>query len=198
MTIVVAGQRPRIWATMRATSSVDEQPLDGSSVVVELVVAVLADLARVLHAIERRLVGEAPAGLVEHGCECGIVAQRVVVDQVLVAERQAEYALAQQVGQGMPDRIGEAHIGEATGETPADPDRPIRRRQQHDAAIRGDRAAVESVHKPAPAGTSQIEFSLATLCRHRGSPPAQMKSFSQNNFLCVGAPMRITPVRSSG
>ena len=83
---------------------IDEQPLDRTAIVVELVVTILADLASVLHPIERRLASERAARLVEHGGECRIVPQRVVVDQVLMAERDAEDALAQQVGYRMTDQ----------------------------------------------------------------------------------------------
>lgn len=56
------------------------RPLDRATVVVELVVTILAVLASVLHAIERRLAGKRAARLVEHGGERRIVSQRVVVD----------------------------------------------------------------------------------------------------------------------
>ena len=46
---------------------IDEEPLDRAAVVVELVVTILADLAGVLHATERRLAGKRAARLVEHG-----------------------------------------------------------------------------------------------------------------------------------
>ena len=36
-----------------------------------------------------------------------------MVDQVFVAERKPEDALAQQIGHGMADRIGNAQIGDA-------------------------------------------------------------------------------------
>ena len=56
-----------------------------------------------LQPVERRLTGECPTWLVDDGGERRIEAQRVVVDQVLVAEREAENALAQQVRQGVLD-----------------------------------------------------------------------------------------------
>ena len=83
---------------MSLHEDVDEQTLDGARVVVELVVPVKADLACMLQPVQRRLAGEHAARLVEHGGERGIKAQRVVVDQVLIAEPEAEDALAQQIG----------------------------------------------------------------------------------------------------
>ncbi len=72
---------------------------------IELVVTVLADLAGVLQPVERRLAGERAARLVDDGGERRIEAQRVVVDEVLVAEREAEDALAQEVRQRVLDGL---------------------------------------------------------------------------------------------
>ena len=57
---------------------IDNQPLDCLRVMVELVVPVTADLARMLEPIERRLAGEPVTGLVEHGGERFGVASRSV------------------------------------------------------------------------------------------------------------------------
>ena len=38
----------------------------------------------------------------------------------------------------------------------------------------------------------------ATLCRHRGTPPLQQKSFSQKNFRRFGTPMHLLSVRYAG
>ena len=119
-------------------------------------------------------------------------AQRVVVDQVLVAERDPEDALAQQIGHRVRDGVGDAKIAEARGQPLDEPDRPVGRPEQDRAAIRGDRAAVEGAHKFAPAGASEIQLILATLCRHRRAPPRQLKSLRHNNFHRVGAPMLLT------
>ena len=86
---------------MGVEKDVDKQPLDRRAVVIELVVPVLADLVGMLQPVQRRLAGEPATGLVEHGRERRIVAQLIVIDQVLVAEREAEDALAQQVGNGV-------------------------------------------------------------------------------------------------
>ena len=55
----------------------------------------LADLAGVLQPVQRRFAGERGARLVDDGGERRIEAQRVVVDEIFVAEREAEDALAQ-------------------------------------------------------------------------------------------------------
>src|SRR5712675_1775148 len=73
---------------------VDKQPLDRRAVMIELVVPVLADLVGMLQPVQRRLPGETATRFVEHGSERWIVPQLIVIDQVLVAEREAEDALA--------------------------------------------------------------------------------------------------------
>ena len=91
-------------------------------------------------------------------------------------------ALAQQIGERMLNGRREAQVGETTAEPPAQPDARVGGSQQHDAAVRRDGAAVERAHKFAPARPSKVQLALATLCRHRGTPPAQTKSLSQKHF----------------
>ena len=100
---------------MGIEKEIDEQLLDGLAIVVELVMPVLADLAGVLSPVQRRLAGKVCARFVEHSRQRRIEAQRVVIDQVLVAERNAEDALAEQIGQRMPDGKPKPKIGEASG-----------------------------------------------------------------------------------
>jgi hypothetical protein len=64
------------------------------------VVAVEADLAGVLERVQRRVSGKRVAWLVDYGCELRIMAERVVIAQLLVAEREAIVPLAQQTGDG--------------------------------------------------------------------------------------------------
>ena len=150
-----------------------KQPLDRRAVVIELVVPVLADLVGMLQPVQRRLPGQPAAGLVEHGRERRIVAQLIVIDQVLVAEREAEDALAQQIGDGVGDAVGEPQIAEALGQPIGQPDRAVGGTEQQRTAVRRDGAAIESTHKFAPAAASEVELFLDTLCRHRGASPLQ-------------------------
>src|ERR1700704_3562489 len=80
---------------MGVEKDIDKQPLDRRAVVVELVVPVLADLVGMLQPVQRRLPRKPATGLVEHGRERRIVAQLIVIDQVLVAKREPKDALAQ-------------------------------------------------------------------------------------------------------
>jgi hypothetical protein len=111
-----------------------------------------------------------------------VVAQLVVVNQVLIAERDAEHPLRHHGRDAVLDlRLGTA-IGKA-GRKPRDQaNRPVGRTQQQRPRVRGDLAAVERRdHPPAldPFITEQI---AVTLCRHRGAPPHQPNCLSQKSY----------------
>ena len=120
---------------MGVKKDVDKQPLDRRAVMIELVVPVLADLVGMLQPVQRRLPGEPATGLVEHGSERRIVAQLIVIDQVLVAEREPEDALAQQVGNGVGDAVGQPQIAEAFGQPIGQPDRAVGGAKQQRTAV---------------------------------------------------------------
>ena len=110
---------------MGVEKDVDKQPLDRRAVMIELVVPVLADLVGMLQPVQRRLPGETATGLVEHGSERRIVAQLIVIDQILVAESEPEDALAQEIGDGVRNAVGEPQIAEAFGQLISQPDRAV-------------------------------------------------------------------------
>ena len=62
----------------------------------------------------------------------------------------------------MPDGLRNAVIGEAGCQPLGQSEPPVRTREQRNTAVRRDRAAVESAHKLAPAGPSQIKLGLNT------------------------------------
>ena len=148
----------------------------------------LTFLRRVLQARQRRLAGQrcaflSPRGqLAHHRADHGIVPQVVVIDEVLVAKRDAEYALADHRARGVLDQTLVAPIAEAGGKTADDADRGVRLGQQQHAGVRGERAAAEISHNCAVLDPSEIERIPSTVCRHRGASFPQLKSFSQNNF----------------
>src|SRR5450755_3500294 len=166
---------------MGVEKDIDKQPLDRRAVVIELVVPVLADLVGMLQPVQRRLPRKSATGLVEHGSECWIVAQLIVIDQVLVAQREGEDALAQQVGDGVGNAVSEPQIAETLGQPIGQPDRAVGGAKQQNTTVRRDGAAIESTHKFAPATASEVQLFLATLCRHRGASPLQSKSLQHNN-----------------
>ena len=123
---IIGGVEVDLDADRRLAKGIHEhfgkQPLDRRAVVVELVMPVLADLVGMFQPVQRRLPGQPTAGLVEHCRQRRIVAQLIVIDQVLVAEREPEDALAQQVGNGVGDAIGQPQIAEAFGQPIGQPE----------------------------------------------------------------------------
>ena len=132
-----------------------------------------------------------------------VVAQGVVVDQVLVTQRQGEHALADQGGQAVLDLIRRAVIDETGREPPDQADRPIGGAQEQRAGVGGDRPAIESGHHGTALDACKVEPIRATVCRHRGTPLLGPKALLQKNFLLIPSPdaptsgekSRLGPVR---
>jgi hypothetical protein len=117
-----------------------------------------------------------------------------VVDQVLVAERDAEDALRHHRRDAVLDlRLGTA-VDKTSGKPPDQTDRPIGRPEQHGTGIRRHLAAVEGGHHPAALDHFIPEQVAATLRRHRGAPLQRVKALSQKNFPTFRAPMHLPPV----
>jgi hypothetical protein len=127
-----------------------------------------------------------------------VVAQSVVIDQVLVAQGQREHPLADQGRHAVLDLLGGAMVDEAAGEPTQQPDRPIGGAQKERPGIRGDRSAVEPGHHPTAFDACKLEPIRATFCRHRGTPLLAPKALLQKNFRSFGAPMHLLPVRNPG
>ena len=98
----------------------------------------------------------------------GIVAQPVVVVDVLVTKGDAENALAQHDGKGMFDEILVAVIGETSGQLLAEPVCPVDFPEQQGTTLAGKVAAAEIGLDPASAETLKCERLLFTLCRVLG------------------------------
>ena len=116
---------------MCVEEQVDEQPLDQGPVVTDLVVARGRARWRVLETIEGRLAGQrraagsAGAELAGDGGQHRVVAQGVVVDQILVAQGQREHTLPDQGLQRVLDLLGRALVDKAGREPPDQADRPV-------------------------------------------------------------------------
>lgn len=133
---------------MRLEEEVDEERLDRRRIVGDLVVARRRG-ARALEPVQGRLAGYRRAAETtarelagEHRHD-RIVAQRIVIVQVLVAERQPEDPLHDQRLDLVLDRRAQAPIGEAGGQASDEIDRPIGSAEQQRAGIGGDHTAVE-------------------------------------------------------
>jgi hypothetical protein len=127
-----------------------------------------------------------------------VVAQPIVVDQVLVAERNAEQPLCHH----RRDRVLDLRLGAVVDETRREPphqmDRPIGRAKQQPASIRRALPAVERSHHLTAIDRFIPEQVAATLCRHRGTPLRQLKSLWQKSYARFRAPMHLLAVRNAG
>ena len=127
-----------------------------------------------------------------------VMAQLVMVVQVLVAECQTEHALADERAHLMLDQMRRTAILEA-GRKPLDQaDRSIRGTQQQPAGIRCDRSPIKRSDNRTPLDACKSKLIRVTLRRHRGPPQKLIKWFSQNNFLRFFAPMHLPYVRYPG
>ena len=188
---------------VRLEEESDEQALDRRRVMADPVVAA-RNQGRVLEPVERALAGERRAILALGGELAGqrrehrVVPQLVVIDQVLVAERDPEHPLRHHRCDRMLDLGLVPTVVEAGREPGHQANRPISRAEQQRPGIRRDRAAIESRHHLAAFDHFITEQVAATLCRHRGAPPIGSKSFRQNDFRQFRAPMHLLPVRNPG
>jgi hypothetical protein len=124
----------------------------------------LAGQGRAIRAAGRELAAE-------HG-QNRIVAELVVVDEVLIAERDAEHALADQGRKGVLDEVRGAGILEAGREALDQADGAICGAEQESPGIGGDRPTCERGHHRASLDRCKEEVFGITLCGHRGVPLA--------------------------
>ena len=106
----------------------------------------LAQVRRVLPARHGRLraevaaaVGQAPAGQLE----AGVGAKTIQVVGILIAAGDGQDAGPQDVGHAVRDEQRVARVRDQRREPIGDPEAALGGSQQHDAAVRGDAAAVE-------------------------------------------------------
>jgi hypothetical protein len=194
---------PLEWRAMRVEEEVDQQPLDRRRVMGDLAIAIRPD-GRALEPVERALAGEWRT-IRPSGCELAgqhrhhrIVAQLVMVDQVLIAERDPDHPLADQRGHRVLDPPPVAPIAETSREALDQVDCPIRGAKQQRPRIRGDRPTVERGHHRPTLNHSKRDLARATLCRHRGPPLQRVNSLSQKNYRPLRAPMHLHLVRNTG
>jgi hypothetical protein len=172
---------------VRLEEEVDEEALDGGTVVADPVVARGSD-RRMLEPVQRALAGQRRAVLAPgdelagKGRQHRVMAQLIVVDQVLVAERNAEHALRHHGLDTVLDQRLRAVVIEAGGEAAHQPDCPIGRAEQQPPSIRRDLPTVEGGHHLAALDHFISEQVAATLCRHRGAPPHQPNCLSQKSY----------------
>ena len=194
---------PRRGLVVGLQEEIDEQILDRPRIMADAVVA-MRPLGRMLQPVERALAGERrqarPFGLepAEHGAEHRVAAQLVMIDQILVAERDPEHPLADQRRHLMHHPLRRAAVREAGGEAIHKPDRPVRRPQEQRPGIRGDRPAAEIRHQLATIEPCKQHRFCATLRLHRACSCSRVKSLWQKYFPTIRRPMHLLLVRYPG
>ena len=98
------------------------------------------------------------------------MAQIVVVEHVLIAQCDAEDALADQRRHRVLDPLRRPAVGETASKAIDQLNRPVARPQQKGTGIRGDLTAIKRAHHRAPFDACKFVALRTTLRRHRDSP----------------------------
>ena len=160
---------------MGVEKDIDEHGLDQRRVIADFVIARGLCPAQ-LQPVECRLAGQRrairPLGfeLAAQHRHHRVVAQLVVVDQILVAQRNPNHPLPDQARYRVLDQLRRAVVPEAVGKPRDQPDRPVGGAEQQRPGIRGHPAAVEPGHHRAPFDACKAKQIRATLCLHRAPP----------------------------
>ena len=97
-----------------------------------------------------------------------------MIDQVLIAQRQSEDALADQRLDLVLDQLLAARVAEAGGKAIDETDRPIGRAEQQRPGVRSDASAVESRHHQTAFDRYKSKQIRDTVRLHRGAPRIQL------------------------
>jgi hypothetical protein len=116
------------------------------------------------------------------------VPELVVIDEVLVAKREDNDALADQRWDRVLDQVLGAPITEACGKPIDQPDRLVCLPEQQRTGIRRDPAATEISHNRAALDGSKLERIRHILCRHRAPPSLQLKSLIAKQLSLIRRP----------
>ncbi len=170
----------------------------------DLVIARGRGQGRVLEPVQGRFAGQrrtiGSSGLElsgEHGQDW-IMAQLVMVDQILVAKREGQDALAHKGWQGVLDVLGATGILEAGGHALDQADGAIGGPQEQGAGIGRDGPTIKGRDHAPPLDGCKSEQIWATVCVHRGAPLNQHKSLWQKHYRRFRTPMHLIPVRNPG
>ena len=190
---------------MRFQKEIDQQRVDLCSVAIDLVILRRMAPRRVLQTIERALASQRLAVGPQHRAQLArqhrqrwVLAELVVIIEVLIAQRQAEDALPDQCVDLMLDIARIAPIDEAGGKAADQSEALVDLSQQQRSCVRGDVAAIETSHNRTPLDRFKFEQFRRTLCLHRGAPWIVEKSLLHNDSLRFSAPVHLPRVRNSG
>ena len=160
---------------MRLQKQVNQKTLDGDRIGTNLVVSRRLQPAQ-LQPVECRFAGHwraifaARFELARQNRHHRIMAQLVMIVEVLVAERNPKHALRNQRLYCMLNIFLPARVPETGGKSSHHANRTIRRTQQQRPRIRTDHPAIEGRYDFATFNSSKSKQICATLCRHRGAP----------------------------
>ena len=187
---------------------IDQQRVDLRPVAVDLVILRRMPLGCVLQPVQRALAGQRRAvaaqlrlQLARQHREGRVLAQLVVVVEVLVAQRQAEDALPDQRLHFMLDVARVAPVAEARREPPHQRQALVHLSQQQRPGVRRDLAARKIRHHRPPFHLFKLEQLRRTLCWHRGAPMGLRKTVAAQQVsqsLCPDAPLLFEKSRLGG
>jgi hypothetical protein len=203
---VVEIEHDLAWRTLMCLEKKrDQQRIDLRSIAIDLVVLRAMPLRCVFKTIERALARQSfavraqyRAQLPRQRCKGGILAQLVVIIEVLIPQRQAEDPLPYQCLDLMFDVARIAPVAEASGEPTHQPEAAIHLAQQQAARVRRDVATVKAGHNRSSINRFKFEQLRGTLCLHRGSPLGLIKLCSQHHFLRFASSMHCLRLRNPG
>ena len=140
---------------MGVEKQVDKQSLDRRRVIADLVIARRLRPAQ-FQPVERRFAGQRRTirtscfKLAAQHRHDRVVPQLVVVDQILIAQRNPEHPLTHQARHFVYDQVSRTVIGEAAGKALDHSDLLIGGAEQHRPGLRGHRPTVERCHHRPP------------------------------------------------
>lgn len=187
---------------MGIEKQVDKQGFDRRRVIADLMIADRLQPAQ-FQPVERRLADQRRAirtlcfKLAAQHRHDRVMAQLVVIDQVLVAQRNARHSLTHQARHRVFDQIGRPVIGEAVGKALDQPNMPVGRAEQHRTGFRGHRSTIKRCRHSPPFNRCKAKQICATLCLYRASSAFEI-NHSCNTISQIQRPDAPTPLRNAG
>ena len=163
--------RPR----MRIEEDVHEQRFQARRIAIDLVILLGVALRRVLQPVERALAGHRRTAralgleLAGQNREHRIVTQFVMIVEVVIAQSQAEHALADQGLDRVLEQPRIPTIRETGGHPRDQAEAAIQSPQKQRSRIRCDGSAIEPGHHFLALDGFKIEQRRGTLCLYRGT-----------------------------
>src|SRR5262249_49932538 len=141
-----------------------------------------------------------PGGIVlaDEDGEQGVVAELVMVVEVLVAQAQAEDALLEEVRQGVLDLVGVAVVPEAAGQLVEEVEPGLEFAEEQPAGIGGDGGAVEAGDDVARSEAVEKQIGGVTRCQNARASWVGRKGLWQNPLCQLRGRRARALVRNAG